>query len=84
MRKIVKWFLSAKKLAKWSANGIQKAVNGSSCTEQIAKYGEIADKFTDIQKWLTQMLKDGKIDELEKGEIEARLLPLYEKLMEVI
>ena len=84
MSKIVKWFLSAKKLAKWSANGIQKAVNGSSCTEQIAKYGEIADKFTDIQKWLTQMLKDGKIDELEKGEIEARLLPLYEKLMEVI
>ena len=82
--KIIKWFLSAKKLAKWSADGIQRAVNGSSCTEQIAKYGEMADRFTEVQKWLTQMLKDGKIDELEKGEIEARLLPLYEKLMEVI
>lgn len=84
MKKIVKWFLSAKKLAKWSADGVQTAINNSKFSEQIAKYGEMADKFTEIQRWLIHILKDGKIDELEKGEIEARLLPLYEKLMEVL
>lgn len=84
MKTVIKWFLSAKKLAKWSADGIQSAVNGSSCTEQIAKYGEMADRFTEVQKWLTQMLTDGKIDDIERAEIEARLLPLYEKLMEVL
>lgn len=84
MKRIIKWFLSGKKLAKWSADGVQTAINNSKFSEQIAKYGEMADKFTEIQQWLIQILKDGKIDELEKGEIEARLLPLYEKLMEVL
>jgi len=84
MKTIIKWFLSAKKLAKWSADGVQTAINNSKFSEQIAKYGEMADKFTEIQRWLIHILKDGKIDELEKGEIKARLLPLYEKLMEVL
>lgn len=84
MKKIVKWFLSAKKLAKWSADGIQTAINNSKFSEQIAKYGEMADKFTDIQKWLTDILRDGKIDELERADIEKKLLPVYEKLLEVI
>ena len=44
----------------------------------------MADKFTDVQKQFTKILADGKIDNLERDEIEARLLPLYEKLMEVL
>lgn len=67
MKKIVKWFLSAKKLAEWSADVVQTAINNSKFSEQIAKYGEMADKFTEIQQWLIHMLKDGNIDELEKG-----------------
>ena len=84
MKTIIKWFLSAKKLAKWSADGVQTAINNSKFSEQIAKYGEMADKFTDVQKQFTKILADGKIDNLERDEIEARLLPLYEKLMEVL
>lgn len=84
MKKIVKWFVSAKKLAKWSADGIQTAINSSSLSEYADKYGDIAKKVTEVQTWIVEMMKDGKIDELEKGEIEARLLPLYEKLMEVL
>lgn len=33
MKKILKWFVSAERLAKWSADGVQKAINDS-------KYGE--------------------------------------------
>ena len=84
MKRILKWFVSAEKLAKWSADGIQKAINDSKYAEQIEKYGALADKVTDVQKWLSAMLKDGKIDELEKKEIYDKLLPLYKKLFEII
>lgn len=84
MKRIIKWFLSGKKLAKWSADGVQTAINNSKFSEQIAKYGEMADKFTDVQKQFTQILADGKIDNLERDEIEAKLVPLFDKLMEII
>lgn len=84
MKRIIKWFLSGKKLAKWSADGVQTAINNSKFSEQIAKYGEMADKFTEIQQWLIQILKDGKIDELERADIEKRLQPVFDKLLEVI
>lgn len=82
--KIIKWFLSGKKLAKWSADGIQTAINNSKFSEQIAKYGEMADKFTQVQKWLTDILRDGKVDEIERADIEKKLQPVFDKLLEVI
>ena len=84
MKRLLKWFVSAERLAKWSADGVQKAINESKYGEQIGKYGALADKVTDVQKWLSAMLKDGKIDELEKKEIIEKLLPLYKKLFELI
>lgn len=84
MKKIVKWFLSAKKLAKWSADGVQTAINSSSLSQYTDKYGEVAKRITEVQTWLVEMLKDGKIDDIERSEIEARLVPVYEKLLEVI
>lgn len=84
MKRLLKWFVSAEKLTKWSADGIQKAINDSKYAEQIEKYGALADKVTDVQKWLSKMLADGKIDELEKKEICEKLLPLYKKLFELI
>lgn len=84
MKKVIKWILSPKKLSKWSADGIQQAINKSRYSEQIEKYGALADKFTEVQKWLTDILKDGKVDELERDDIEKKLLPLYNKLFDVI
>lgn len=84
MKKILKWFVSAERLAKWSADGVQKAINDSKYAEQIGKYGTLADKVTDVQKWLSTMFKDGKIDELEKKEIYDKFLTLYKKLFELI
>lgn len=84
MKRIVKWFISPEKLAKWSADGVQKAINESKYSEQIEKYGELANRITEVQKWMTEILKDGKIDDLEKKDIQNAVLPLFQKLFEVI
>lgn len=39
---------------------------------------------TDFQKWLSSMLKDGKIDEIEKKEIYKKILPLFQKILDVL
>jgi hypothetical protein len=84
MKKVIKWILSPKKLSKWSADGIQQAINKSRYSEQIEKYGALADKITAVQKWMTEILKDGKVDDLERSEIESKLLPVFNKLLELI
>ena len=84
MKTIVKWFLSAKKLAKWSADGVQTAINSSALSQYADKYGEVAKRITEVQTWLVEMLKDGKIDDIERAEIEERLAPVFDKLLEVI
>lgn len=82
---ILKMFIPGdKKLAMYAADGIQKAINESKYTDQIAKYGDLADKATAIQKQLTTLLADGKIDDLEKQEIADMIQPLMKKLVELI
>ena len=50
----------------------------------IAKYASMADSATEIQKWITEILVDGKIDDLEKSEISDKLEPLLQKIIEII
>ena len=33
MKKLLKWFVSVERLAKWSADGVQKAINDSKYAE---------------------------------------------------
>lgn len=85
MSRILKWLLPGpKKLAGYAADGIQKAVNGSGYTEQIAKYGELADRATSVQARLADWLRDGRIDDVEKDELVELLTPLMQKLEELI
>ena len=66
-----------KKLSKMAAESIAKAVNSQTEREaQIAKVATMADKFTDYQKFVTQILTDGKISQDEIDEIAIRLEPL--------
>lgn len=59
-----------KKLSKMAAESIAKAINSQTEREaQIAKYAKLADQFTDYQKFVTQILTDGKISENEKEQI---------------
>lgn len=85
MHFLLKLFMpSAESLASYAAEAIAKAVNNAECKDQIGKYATIADQATDIQKWLTQMLADGKIDQLEQADISAKLVPLFDKIREAL
>lgn len=67
LKSIKKFFIpSSKKMAVYAAEQISKAVNQAQKEEQIAKYATIADKATEIQKFVVELLVDGKIDEVEE------------------
>ena len=79
---LIKWFLpSADQIADMAVNAAADFINTSDKTDIIAKYGTAADQFTKVQAKLTNLLKDGKIDDAEKAELKTLLLPLAEKLV---
>ena len=75
---------SSKKMAEMAAEKIQNAVNQSGKEDLIAKYATLADSATEIQKWITETLVDGKIDEREKQDISDKLEPLLKKIIDII
>ena len=75
---------NSKKMATYAAEQIANAVNQAQKEDQIAKYANIADKATEVQKFVTSILLDGKIDDVEKEDIAKKIEPLMEKLIELI
>lgn len=86
LKKILKLFIpNEKKLSMMAAESIAKAINSQTQREaQIAKVAKMADKFTEYQKFVTEILTDGKISQDEVDEIAARLEPLMAYLKEII
>ena len=85
LKKLIKLFIpSSKKLSTMAAEKIQAAVNQSGKEDLIAKYASMADSATEVQKWITELLVDGKIDDMEKSDIAAKLEPLLKKMVELI
>lgn len=85
MKKLIKWLMpSSKKLSNMAADKIQNAINQSGKEDIIAKYASMADSATEIQKWITELLVDGKIDDIEKSDIAERLQPLIQKVVDLI
>lgn len=80
----VRQFIKPEALAQYGAESIKNAVNNSEKRDLIAKYGTMADKATEVQKQITDWLKDGQIDDKETEEIQKMLLPLFENLMKLI
>ena len=70
-KSIIKIFLpNSKKIAGYAAEKVANAINSQTEREaQIAKIATMADKFTDYQKFVTQILTDGKISDCEKEQI---------------
>ena len=82
---LIKWFLpSAEQIADMAVNAAADFINTSDKTDIIAKYGTAADEFTKIQAKLTNLLKDGKIDEQEKAALKTLILLLAEKLVKEV
>ena len=85
MNKILKLFIpKSETLAHYASKGIQKAINGSGKEEIIAKYGSLADKATEVQKWITSILVDGKIDDVEQEDIAKKLEPLMKMMVDML
>ena len=84
IKTLIKLFMpSPQKLANMAAQKIQKAVNESNKAEMIAKCANIASYATDIQKFVSDTLIDGKVSDEETKRIEEKLVPLFEKVVEL-
>ena len=70
-------------LAKMASKQIQDAVNNCQKGETIAKCANIAASVTDIQKFVSETLLDGKVSDEEAKQVEEKLVPLFEKVVEL-
>ena len=70
-------------LAKMASKQIQEAVNGCQKGDTIAKCANIAASVTDIQKFVSDTLLDGKVSDEEAKQVEEKLVPLFEKVIEL-
>ena len=84
IKRFAKLFVpSPQTLANMAAEQIQTAINGSSKADTIAKCANIAASITDIQKFVSDTLLDGKVSDDETKRIEDKLIPLFEKVVEL-
>ena len=85
MNRILKIFLpKPATLANYAAKGVQEAINGSGKEELIAKYSNLANKATEVQKFVTSILLDGRIDDIEREDIAKKIEPLMKTLVDFI
>ena len=85
MNRILKLFIpKPATLANYAAKGVQEAINGSGKEELIAKYSNLANKATEVQKFVTSILLDGRIDDIEREDIAKKIEPLMKTLIEFI
>ena len=74
---------SPQSLANMAAKQIQAAINNSQKADTIAKCASIAAYATEIQKFVSDTLLDGKVSDEEAKQAEEKLVPLFEKVIEL-
>ena len=84
IKRLIKAFMpKPATLAKMASKQIQAAINGSSKADTIAKCASIAASVTDIQKFVSDTLLDGKVSDAEAKQVEEKLVPLFAKVVEL-
>ena len=84
IKRLMKMFVpSPQTLAKMASKQIQDAVNESGKADTIARCAGIASSVTDIQKFVSDTLLDGKVSDEEAKQVEEKLVPLFEKVIEL-
>ena len=84
IKMIVKMFMpKPATLAKMAAKQIQTAINDCQKGETIAKCANIAASVTDVQKFVSDTLLDGKVSDAEAKQVEDKLVPLFQKVVEL-
>ncbi len=76
----------SKRLAKLAADRVQQSINGTNddTRRMIARYSALAHEATEIANQLTDWLKDGDIDDVERDAMAALLEPAMAKVKELI
>lgn len=75
---------SPKKLSTIATDKIADTINTSEKQDLIAKYASMALDLTNIQEFISNVLKDGNISDDEKKQIASKLEPLFTYLIEQI
>ena len=84
IKRLIKTFMpSPATLANMAAKQIQTAINSSQKAETIAKCASIAAYATEIQKFVSDTLLDGKVSDEEAKQAEDKLVPLFEKVVQL-
>ena len=84
IKRLMKMFVpSPATLAKMASKQIQAAINGCQKGQTIAKCANIAASLTDVQKFVSDTLIDGKVSDEEAKQVEEKLVPLFEKVIEL-
>ena len=84
LKMIVKMFMpKPATLANMASKRIQAAINGCQKAEMISKCANIASSVTDIQKFISDTLLDGKVSDEETKQVEEKLVRLFEKVIEI-
>ena len=84
IKRLAKMFVpSPRALANMASKQIQTAINSSQKADTIAKCASIAAYATEIQKFVSDTLLDGKVSDEEAKQAEDKLVPLFEKVIEL-
>ena len=84
IKRLAKMFVpSPQALANMAAKQIQDAINGCQKGATIAKCASIAAYATEIQKFVSDTLLDGKVSDEEAKQVEEKLVPLFEKVIDL-
>ena len=75
---------SPEKLADIASTKIADTINTCEKQELIAKFASMALDLTNIQEFISNVLKDGKISDEEKKQISSKLEPLFTYLIDQI
>ena len=86
LKSIIKAIATPERLSGYTADGIQKGVNGTKeeTAATVAKYATIANEAADIAKNISGMLTDGRIDNVERDTLQKMMEPLFAKVMELV
>ena len=85
MKAILKWFIpSPTNLAKIATNSICDKINSTEKLAKVAEYSDYADMVIQTASTLNNLIRDGKIDEMEKEEIAKMLEPVFKKAIDLI
>ena len=86
LKSIIKAVATPKRLSGYTADGIQKGVNGTTneTAKTVAKYATIANEAAEIAKNISGWLTDGRIDKTERDTLQKVLEPLFAKVMEMV